>query len=124
MVLAKGEALLDRPSADDVNRPLFERATSAQALAIQGDNLLPQRPRDGAEMLAKTLVKMGRFDEVTYIGKGLRGGNAMRQGDPFMEPIGLILAEVFDLSEVVHPAKGGGEDKRDAYPTGGGARPR
>ena len=110
MVLAKGEALLDRPSAHDVGGSLFERATLAQTLAIQGDNLVPRRSRGRAEMLAKTLVEMGRFDEVKYIGKGLRSGNPMRQSDLFLKSVGLVFTEVFDLSEVVHPAKGGGDD--------------
>ena len=105
VVLAKREALGCSPGTDDVNGALLEGVAAAQALSVDIDDLIAQGCVDGAKVLAKAVVEMIRINEGEDVCEGLRGWNAIGCCDPFLKPFKLKLAEIFDLSEVVHSAK-------------------
>ena len=115
VVLAKGEALLGGPCTDDVNGTLLGGVTAAQTLAIDGDNFITERCADGSKVGAEAVVEMIGIDHRKDVGKGLRGGNAMRNFNPLAEPIELEFAEIFDLSEIIHAAQSRGDDHEEDF---------
>ena len=64
--------------------------------------------RDGFQVNLKAMIELFWFNEIEDVRKSLSSRYSVWKLDPFLKPGGLVFAKIFNFSEVIHPAKSGG----------------